>query len=140
MPRKTIVTLAAIWILAYPALGAWGAVQSQTATKPKAKTTTVTALGPQIQCKRWGPLIIRIKAQKTVNGKVVKLKILKIDYPTYPVATFRSKYINDQALPLLIEEALEVQGPNVETISGATDVTVSFKQSLAGAILAAKKA
>ena len=65
------------------------------------------------------------------HGKA-KLKILKIDYPTYPVATFRSKYINDQALPLLIEEALEIQSPNVETISGATDVTVSFKQSLQG--------
>jgi uncharacterized protein with FMN-binding domain len=141
VPRKTLVTIAAMWILAYPTMGAWGAVQSAPkATKPKAKTTTVTANGPQIQCKRWGPLIVRIKAQKTINGKVVKLKILKIDYPTYPTATFRSKYINDQALPLLIEEALEVQGPNVETISGATDVTVSFKQSLTGAILAAKKA
>ena len=49
--------------------------------------------------------------------------------------TFRSVYINDQALPLLIEEALEAQSPNVETISGATDVTVSFKQSLQAAIL-----
>ena len=99
-----------------------------------------TALGPQIQCKRWGPLIIRIKAQKTVNGKVVKLKILEDRLPESTRSrTFRSKYINDQALPLLIEEALEVQGPNVETISGATDVTVSFKQSLTGAILAAKK-
>jgi hypothetical protein len=139
VPRKTLVTLAAVWIFAYPTLGAWGAVQSQTATKPKAKTVTVTALGPKVECKRWGPLIIRIKAQKTGTGPKAKIKILKIDYPTYPVATFRSKYINDQALPLLIEEALEVQGPNVEVISGATDVTVSFKQSLAGAILAAKK-
>ena len=28
VPRKTIVTLASIWILAYPTLGAWGAVQA----------------------------------------------------------------------------------------------------------------
>jgi uncharacterized protein with FMN-binding domain len=48
-------------------------------------------------------------------------------------------YINDQALPLLIEEALDAQGPNVETISGATDVTTAFKTSLQGAITAAKK-
>jgi len=99
----------------------------------------VTASGPSIECKRWGPLIVRITAKKTINGTKVTLKITKIDYPVYPKHTFRSVYINDQALPLLIEEALEAQGPNVETISGATDVTTTFKQSLTGAILAAKK-
>jgi uncharacterized protein with FMN-binding domain len=139
VPRKTIATLAALWVLAYPTVGAWGAVQVPKATKPKAKTTTVTVNGPSTKCHRWGQLVIRIKAQKTVNGKKVTLKITKIDYPVYPKATFRSVYINDQALPLLIEEALEAQGPNVETISGATDVTVAFKASLQGAILAAKK-
>ena len=140
MPRKTIATLATLWVLAYPTVGAWGAVQTAPkAAKPKAKTTTVTVSGPSTKCHRWGQLVIRIKALKTVNGNKVTLKIQKIDYPVYPKATFRSVYINDQALPLLIEEALEAQGPNVETISGATDVTVAFKSSLQGAITAAKK-
>ena len=139
MPRTTIATLAALWVLAYPTVGAWGAVQAPKAIKPKAKTTTVTVSGPSVKCHRWGQLVIRIKALKTVNGNKVTIKIQKIDYPIYPIATFRSKYINDQALPLLIEEALEANGPNVETISGATDVTISFKESLQGAILAAKK-
>jgi len=140
VPRKFIVTLAAIWILAYPTVGALGAVQvGSKPAKPKAKATTVVVSGPQIECKRWGPLIVRIKALKTINGNKVTLKITKIDYPIYPTHTFRSVYINKQALPLLIEEALEAQGPKVETISGATDVTVSFKASLTGAILAAKK-
>jgi len=132
-----IATLAAFWILAYPTVGAWGAVQAPKTTKPKA--TTVTVSGPSTKCHRWGQLVIRIKALKTVSGNKVTLKITKIDYPIYPTHTFRSVYINDQALPLLIEEALEAQGPNVETISGATDVTVAFKTSLQGAILAAKK-
>jgi hypothetical protein len=126
LPRKTIATLATLWAMAYPTIGAWGAVQAPKTTKPKAKITTVTVSGPSTKCHRWGQLVIRIKA-------------LKIDYPVYPKATFRSVYINDQALPLLIEEALDAQGPNVETISGATDVTVAFKTSLTGAILAAKK-
>lgn len=140
MPRKTIATLATLWVLAYPTVGAWGAVVApRTALKPKAKSTTVVVSGPSVKCHRWGQLVIRIKALKTVNGSKVTLKIQKIDYPIYPIATFRSKYINDQALPLLIEEALEINGPNVETISGATDVTVSFKESLQGAILLAKK-
>jgi uncharacterized protein with FMN-binding domain len=137
LPRKTIATVASLWVMAYPTIGAWGAVQAPTAAKPK--TTSVTVSGPRTKCHRWGDLIIRIKAKKTVVGTKVTLKITAIDYPIYPIATFRSKYINDQALPLLIEEALEVQGANVETISGATDVTVSFRASLQGAILAAKK-
>jgi uncharacterized protein with FMN-binding domain len=145
VPRKTVTTLAAAWMLAFPALNAWAAATGGVQTKPKKKvvTSTQTVTGPSVQCKRWGQLVIRIKVQKTVTtigtAKSTKVKILSIDYPVYPKATFRSVYINDQALPLLIEEALETQNANVETISGATDVTVSFKASLQAAILQAKK-
>ncbi len=144
MPRKTLTTLATAWMLAFPPLSAWGAVQSPNTAKPKKKVViTTTVSGPSVQCKRWGPLIVRIKVQKTTittaSSKRVAIKILAIDFPVYPVATFRSKYINDQALPLLVEETLEIQSANVEVISGATDVTNSYKESLQAAILQAKK-
>jgi uncharacterized protein with FMN-binding domain len=144
VPRKTITTLAAAWILTTPTLNA-SATPSKTTTTPKKKvvTTTQTITGPSVKCNRWGQLIIRIKVRKTTTTTPTThkttIKILAIDYPLYPKATFRSVYINDQALPLLIEEALQAQSTKIETISGATNITDSFKQSLQAAILQAQK-
>jgi len=142
VPRKTLTTLAAAWILTTLTLNA-SATTSQAEPKRKVVTTTQTVTGPSVKCNRWGQLVIRIKVRKTVTTigttRKTALKILTIDYPLYPKATFRSVYINDQALPLLIEEALEAQSTKIETISGATNITDSFKQSLQAAILQAQK-
>src|SRR3954452_11397705 len=126
-------------MLAFPALNA-SAAHTQT---PRKVVTTQTITGPSTKCHRWGQLVIRIKVRKTVTttatGSKTAIRILAIDYPVYPKATFRSVYINDQALPLLIEEALQAQSTKIETISGATNITDSFKQSLQAAILQAQK-
>jgi uncharacterized protein with FMN-binding domain len=146
LPRKTISTLAAAWLLAFPPLSAWAAVQSPKTATPKKKvvtTTTATVTGPSVPCKRWGPLQVRIKVKKTTTTigttKKVKIKILAIDFPIVSDATFKTRYINQQALPLLVEDTLQLQNATVEVISGATDTTISFKQSLQAAILQAKK-
>lgn len=145
MPRKSIATLATAWLVAFPPLGAWAAVQSPKATTPKRTVvkTTLTVTGPSVPCKRWGPLQVRIKVAKTTTTigttKKVALKILAIDFPIVSDATFKTKYINDQALPLLVEDTLAAQSPNVEVISGATDTTISYKQSLQAALLQARK-
>lgn len=142
MPRKTLATLAAFWILAYPTIGAWGAVQSPTAAKPKTKVTTFFT-GSLEPCKRWGPLQVRIKVLKTVTtvgkSRKVALKILDVTFPVVSDATFKTKYINDQALPLLREDVLALQSATVENISGATDTWVSFTRSIKTAMLQAKK-
>jgi uncharacterized protein with FMN-binding domain len=145
LPRKTISTLAAAMVLAYPPLTAWGAVHGQTATKPKKKVTKVTKTftGIAAPCKRWGPLQVRIKVQQTIttNGKSrkVAIKILDLDFPIISDYTDKTVYINKLALPLLKEEALQLQSTDVELISGATDTWVSFKQSLQTALVKAKK-
>jgi uncharacterized protein with FMN-binding domain len=145
LPRKTITTLAAAWMLAFPPLNAWGAVQAQKAVAPKKKvvTVTTTVTGPSVKCRRWGQLVVAIKVKKTTTTigtrSTVALKILDVTWPTWPQATFRSVYINTQALPLLRDQVLQDQSPKVETISGATNITDSFKESLEAALLAAKK-
>jgi len=140
--RKTLATLAAFWILVYPTLGAYGAVQTSTVAKPKTKTTT-SFTGTLEPCKKWGPLQVRIKVEKTVTtvGKTrkVAIKILDVTFPVVSDATFKTKYINDQALPLLREDVLDLQTTKVENISGATDTWISFTKSLNKAMLLAKK-
>jgi uncharacterized protein with FMN-binding domain len=144
-PQKTITALAAAAVIALPPLNAWAATRGNNATKPKKKVVsqTITVAGPSVQCKRWGQLVVAIKVKKTTTmigkRKIVKVKILDVTWPTWPDATFRSVYINKQALPLLREDTLSLQSAKLEVISGATDITVSYKESLQAAILKAKK-
>jgi hypothetical protein len=142
MLRRTVTSVVCAASLAAPAGNAWAAIHAPRAAKAKKQVLTVA--GPAVPCHRWGPLQIAIKVEKTlltVGGKTkVKLRILDVTWPVVSHATFRTIYINKQALPLLREEVLEIQGANVETIAGATDTTTSFKQSLQAALLKATKA
>ena len=131
MARRVLTIAACVIALALPPLDAVAAA--------KAKTVTKTVIGSTVICKKWGPLQLHVKiTQSVVAGKVKSFKILAITWPIWPQHTVRSVFINQKALPLLQQQVLELQSANIETISGATDITVSFKQSLAAALIAAK--
>jgi len=117
--------------LALPPMHALAAVRSKAVTK--------TVLGSTVVCHKWGNLQLQLKVTQSVVGGKVKVKIVDITWPTWPQHTVRSVFINEKALPLLKQLALEAQSAKIETISGATDITVSFKQSLAAALVAAAK-
>ncbi len=53
---------------------------------------------------------------------------------TSPNHTSRSVVINQQAIPILRSEALQAQSANIQLVSGATDVSQAFAQSLQSAI------
>jgi uncharacterized protein with FMN-binding domain len=141
--RKTVTTLAVAAVLAVPQANAWAVLVKAPA---KNKVTVAWYTGPAVPCgpkNKWGELQIKIKVQKTTTTvgkkKKVALKILKVEYPKISDHTFKTKYINEQALPILTEELLDVQSPNVESISGATDTWVSWKNTLKPALTKAKK-
>ena len=97
------------------------------------------------QADRWGDVQVTIVVRKTTTTtgakkKTVKRKITAVTVPVYPDHTDRSVFINQQALPILIQEALQAQSANIDMISGATDTSQAFIQSLQSAILKAKKA
>ena len=58
--------------------------------------------------------------------------------PVYPDHTDRSIFINQQALPLLIQETIQAQSSAIDMVSGATDTSQAFQQSLQSAILKAR--
>ena len=131
MARRVLTIAACVLALALPPLDAVAAA--------KAKTVTKTVIGSTVICKKWGPLQLHVKiTQSVVGGQVKSFKILAITWPIWPQHTVRSVFINQKALPLLQQQVLELQSAKIETISGATDITVSFKQSLAAALIAAK--
>jgi uncharacterized protein with FMN-binding domain len=63
------------------------------------------------------------------GGKITDVKFLQ-----YPSDRSNSIYINQQAMPLLKQEAVQVQSAQVDIISGATDSSQAFVQSLSDAL------
>ena len=136
--RKTITTLLTVGVLALPVAQATAAVKS---TK---KVVTKKFTGTAYQADRWGPLQVTIVVRKTTTITGTKRKVTRkltaLSVPTYPNHTDRSVYINTQALPILKSEALRAQSANINLVSGATDTSQAFAESLQSAILKAKRA
>jgi FMN-binding domain. len=86
---------------------------------------------------KWGPLQVDLKISKKPGSP--KFKILAVSWPIWPQHTARSVFINTKALPLLQQQVLQLQSAKIETISGATNVSDSFIQSLQAALVAAAK-
>ena len=142
--RKTITTLLATLALAVPAANAWAATRSATAT-PKKKVVVISRkfVGPAAQTDRWGYTRVTIVVRKTTTTigtkKTVKRRITSVS-ATAPNHTDRSVRINEQAIPILRQETLSAQSAHILIVSGATDTSYAFGQSLQAAILAAHRA
>jgi uncharacterized protein with FMN-binding domain len=67
------------------------------------------------------------------GGKLTDVQVLQ-----YPNDRDTSIQINHQALPYLKQEAIKAQSANVNTISGASDTSGAFRESLGVALAAAK--
>ena len=63
------------------------------------------------------------------NGQLASVNILQ-----YPNDRNRSIEINSQALPILQSEAIQAQNASVNMVSGATDSSAAFIQSLTSAL------
>jgi uncharacterized protein with FMN-binding domain len=113
--------------------------------KKKVTTTTKTISGSVAEVDRWGELQVSVVVKKTTTTvgkkKTVKRRVTAVRVPTYPDHTDRSIFINQNALPTLVQEALTAQFTgSVDMVSGATDTSYGFEQSLQSALLGAKKA
>jgi len=147
--RRPIIALAAALTIAVPTANevAFARTSATAKTKPKKKVvvTRRTVTGPQSQAGRWGDIEVVLAVRKTVtivgHKKTVARRITGVTVPVYPNHTDRSVYINQQALPILVQETLQSQWhpENIEMVSGATDTSGAFGDSLQSAILLAKK-
>ena len=79
---------------------------------------------------QWG--VVQVKAVIT-NGKITDVQFLQ-----YPNDRNRSKDINSYADPQLSSEAIQAQSANVDIVTGATDSSDAFIQSLSDALSQAR--
>lgn len=63
------------------------------------------------------------------NGRLADVTFLQ-----YPNDRSTSRLINGQATALLAQEAIQAQSANVDVVSGATDTTGAFRESLGSAL------
>jgi uncharacterized protein with FMN-binding domain len=75
---------------------------------------------------QWGYIQVKITIQ---NGKLTNVQFLE-----YPNHRDRSVEINNYAIPQLTSEAIQAQSSRVDVISGATDTSEAFMQSLGDAL------
>jgi uncharacterized protein with FMN-binding domain len=135
--RKSILILLTAAALALPI------VDATAATRVKAKKIVVSKrfTGSLASVQQWGNLQVTIVVRKTTTMTGTKKKVARhmtsIAVPTSPNHTDRSVYINQNALPILKAEALKAQSANINMVSGATDSSNAFAQSLQAAIVKA---
>jgi uncharacterized protein with FMN-binding domain len=138
--RKSIIILLTVAALALPIVDATAATRAATRKVVVSKRFT----GSLASVQQWGSLQVTIVVRKTTTITGTKKKVTRrltaVSVPTYPNHTNRSVYINQTALPILKAEALRAQSANVNMVSGATDSSDAFAQSLQSAILKAKQA
>lgn len=143
--RKSILVGLSMLALALPSVDAWAAAQrtvSNTVVKKKVVVARKSLTGAAANADQWGPLEVTIVVRKTTTTigakKTVARKITAVTVPLFPNHTDRSVFINQRALPYLIQETLKAQSSRIYAVSGATNSSDAFAQSLQSAILTAK--
>jgi uncharacterized protein with FMN-binding domain len=132
MKTKLAAALSALTI-AVPAGQAVAATRSAS-TATATKVVTRKLVGDAVEADRWGTVKTVVTAKITTkNGKsTVKYTDLGGSYSYH---TSRSQYIMSQSLPYLRQEFLKAQSANIQLVSGATDTSNAFEQSLQSALL-----
>jgi uncharacterized protein with FMN-binding domain len=109
-----------------------------TTPKPAATTTTPkptssgtglkTVDGPSVNYS-FGVLSVAVTVNLTTR-KITKVGIASLEDDGSP----RSEMIDQQAIPVLEQEALQAQSANIQSVSGASFTSSGFQQSLQGAL------
>ena len=125
---------AAVSIATIPAAGPTAA--SPAAAAPSGRRTgpgasrepggTRTATGPAVNY-NYGVLSVTV----TVSGsRITRVGIASLDDGGNP----RSQFIDQQAIPILEQQALQAQGGTIQGVSGASYTSAGFAQSLQAAL------
>jgi uncharacterized protein with FMN-binding domain len=93
------------------------------AVAPAAGGSTVTGAVAQT---RWGPVQVRLTL---ADGKITAVDVVQ-----YPDGNGRDREINDDALPVLVQETISAQSADVDMVSGATVTSTGYVQSLQSAL------
>ncbi len=75
-----------------------------------------------------------VQVKATISGG----QLTDVSFLDYPQDRANSIAINDYAMPILKQQAIKAQSAQVDGVSGATDTSMAFMQSLGDALKQAK--
>jgi uncharacterized protein with FMN-binding domain len=144
MRRAVTATVCAVAIALPPAntLAAIRSTSAATATPTKTVITRKVS-GNAAWAHDWGTVTVTLTVRKTTTvgatGKrTVTRRIVRVA-TAYEVRSPRSQMIMEEALPILRQEALAAQSATIDLVSGATDTSDAFVESLQAALVKARK-
>ena len=111
--------------------------QTQTASQP-AQTPAPKPQGQYVDGSYTGSVADAYYGNVQVEATISGGKLAAVKFLQYPSDRSTSRYINSQAMPLLEQEAISAQSANVSGVSGATDTSQAFVESLGSALSKAK--
>jgi uncharacterized protein with FMN-binding domain len=131
--RKSVTVLLATVALGASAANSTGLAYASAKAAPKKKVTTRKLSGQSATADRWGTVTVNVTLRTVMVGGKKTRKYVDLG-GSYTYHTDRSQFIMSQSLPLLRQEFLQAQSPNVQMISGATYTSQAFVQSLQSAL------
>lgn len=106
-----------------------GAADTPNATNTSTAYKDGTYVG-SVADAQWGNIQVKVVIQQ---GKITDISFLQ-----YPNERERSVMINSYADPQLTNEAIQAQSATVDSVTGATDTSEAFMQSLSDALTQAE--
>lgn len=107
-------------------------------TPPPAPVPKPKAAGQYVDGTYTGPAVDAYYGLVQVKATVSGGKLTDVAFLQYPNDRSTSREINAQAMPYLTQEAIQSQSASVDIISGATQTSEAFIQSLGAALSKAK--
>ena len=101
---------------------------------PLPTATPTKKLGPYVDGQYIGSVADAYYGNVQVEVSIKNGIISNVQFLQYPNDRSTSREINGQAMPDLIQEAIQSQNSNVDIVSGATDSSGAFRESLASAL------
>jgi uncharacterized protein with FMN-binding domain len=103
-----------------------GTTSSSSSSSPSSSSSAAKTYTGSVASTRWGPVQVQITVSA---GKITAVSVLQ-----QPSGNPKDTEINDQALPVLIQDTLSAQSANIDMVSGATVTSDGYVQSLQAAL------
>jgi uncharacterized protein with FMN-binding domain len=129
--RRWILSLGMTALAGFPIGNAWASTQAAAPAARAQAAKSKTFKGPT-EYGRHGPVQVSI----VVKSK----KIVKVTAAISPAGDGRSPFLQGRAIPILRQETLAAQSAKINVVSGATETSDGYIQSLQSAIHKARKA
>src|SRR5690348_2307600 len=111
--KTTLAGVACACALVLPTPTALAAARTNGKATTKKAVSTRKVAGASAQADRWGSVEINVTARVTVSRGKKTIRYVDLG-GTYTYHTDRSQFIMSQALPMLRQEFLSAQSPNIQ--------------------------